>query len=111
MSAKIDPNLLLLDENVTADDASDPSLATPMDRYRHFTFQAFSDDDPASAAELTVEMSLDPDAPTHWTALGTLAVGEVAQLEGTFNWLRVVRDATTDPISCRLLRANQVGGN
>lgn len=88
----------LLNANTVADSISDHINVA---RQRHFTFQTYS---ASGTPSLTVQVSLQLTNPTRWADLGTMSGNDLRQAEGQFSWIRVVRDAGVDPITCYLRR-------
>jgi hypothetical protein len=67
---------------------------------RQFTFVAFAG---SGAASGTIEVSLEPENPTNWFALDTIALNAVKRYEGIFAWIRVTKSATGTPLSIQML--------
>lgn len=91
-----DEFFLLLDDD---EDASAESDAIHVRDRRLFTFAAFAESGSATAE---IQVCLEA-TPVNWLPLTTVAKGAVKQVEGFFVWIRVVKSATSDPLSVQLL--------
>jgi hypothetical protein len=75
--------------------------------FRDFSFQTFG---ASGAATVEVEVSLEPENPTHWfKAVDAIALNGFDQFQGIVTWMRFKRDASTDPLTVICRRGLQEG--
>lgn len=96
--------LILLDAAIVGSVESD---AVYVPTYREFTFQSFGTGGSSAVIQASIETE-----PANWVTIGTTlaAAGSLVKLSGLFVWLRVVKDAGTDPLTV-MLRRGLIGGS
>lgn len=92
----------LLDNSVTSSESSHYIFVADK---RLLTFAAFAG---SGAASAVISVSLE-DTPTNWIPLATINKDEVKQFSGVFAWVKVVKNANTQPLTVQL-RTGLVNG-
>lgn len=80
--------------------AGEVSFAIPMGRFREFSVQTIG------AGGVEVQASLEPENPTNWVKLFDVAGNSLVGWEGTFTWIRLVHDGTTNSSTVWLRRSD-----